>query len=215
MKVQNIDQYTMMYKTDHHWTTRAGFYAYCKLEDYLTQIFQCDVDSRIGDINNYNIEVYEKWHLGSNGQRTGIYFAGIDDFELIVPKFETTIQREKTIGTMQELVYNRKPLQNKEYTSRYTYDYVLDAALGNYRNLDCKNDLKILIVTDSYGKAVNPFLIMGFSEVRFLYDRESQQLTKDYIDSYCPDIVILMYYPDFLAEGSLAFQFQGFGDEEQ
>ena len=49
---------------------------------------------------------------------------------------------------MQELVYNRKPLQNKEYTSRYTYDYVLDAALGNYRNLDCKNDLKILIVTD-------------------------------------------------------------------
>ena len=76
----------MMYKTDHHWTTRAGFYAYCKLEDYLTQIFQCDVDSRIGDINNYNIEVYEKWHLGSNGQRTGIYFAGIDDFELIVPK---------------------------------------------------------------------------------------------------------------------------------
>ena len=164
---------------------------------------------------NYNIEVYEKWHLGSNGQRTGIYFAGIDDFELIVPKFETTIQREKTIGTMQELVYNRKPLQNKEYTSRYTYDYVLDAALGNYRNLDCKNDLKILIVTDSYGKAVNPFLIMGFSEVRFLYNRESQQLTKDYIDSYCPDIVILMYYPDFLAEGSLAFQFQGFGDEEQ
>ena len=173
----------MMYKTDHHWTTRAGFYAYCKLEDYLTQIFQCDVDSRIGDINNYNIEVYEKWHLGSNGQRTGIYFAGIDDFELIVPKFETTIQREKTIGTMQELVYNRKPLQNKEYTSRYTYDYVLDAALGNYRNLDCKNDLKILIVTDSYGKAVNPFLIMGFSEVRFLYNRESEQLTKDYIDS--------------------------------
>ncbi len=215
MKVQNIDQYTMMYKTDHHWTTRAGFYAYCKLEDYLTQVFQCDVDSRIGDINNYDIEVYEKWHLGSNGQRTGIYFAGIDDFELIVPKFETTIQREKTIGTMQELVYNRKPLQNKEYTSRYTYDYVLDAALGNYRNLDCKNDLKILIVTDSYGKAVNPFLIMGFSEVRFLYNRESEQLTKDYIDSYCPDIVILMYYPDFLSEGSLAFQFQGFGDEEQ
>lgn len=112
-------------------------------------------------------------------------------------------------------VYNRKPLQNKEYTSRYTYDYVLDAALGNYRNLDCKNDLKILIVTDSYGKAVNPFLIMGFSEVRFLYNRESEQLTKDYIDSYCPDIVILMYYPDFLSEGSLAFQFQGFGDEEQ
>ena len=62
---------------------------------------------------------------------------------------------------------------------------------------------------------MNPFLIMGFSEVRFLYNRESEQLTKDYIDSYCPDIVILMYYPDFLAEGSLAFQFQGFGDEEQ
>lgn len=32
-----IDQYTLMYKTDHHWTTRAGFYAYGKLADWIEE----------------------------------------------------------------------------------------------------------------------------------------------------------------------------------
>ncbi len=73
MYEDGIDQYDMMYRTDHHWTTEAGLYAYGLLEDYIVGKTGCTVDRRVADISNYRITRYEKWHLGSRGQRTGIY----------------------------------------------------------------------------------------------------------------------------------------------
>lgn len=210
MYEDGIDHYDMMYKTDHHWNTAAGLYAYRHLESYIKEKTGCEVDSRISDISNYQITTYKKWHLGSRGQRTGRYFAGIDDFELYIPNFKTTIQSaDGTTGTMQDLVINMDPLLKHDYTSRYTYDWVLDNSLDHFINLDCKNDIKILIVTDSFGKVVNPYLIMGFSEVEYIYDGEVARITPDYIEEYNPNIVILMYY----AENAMcagAYNFQGF-----
>lgn len=167
-----IDHYSMMYKTDHHWTTEAGFYAYGVLENYIVSKTGCKIDERISDMDNYTITKYKNWHLGSRGQRTGRYYAGIDDFDLITPNFDTKIQNDSgTVGTMQDLVINMEPLSKKQYTSRYTYDYVLGRSLGHYTNLDCQNDIKVLFVTDSFGEAVSPYLIMGFNEISYLNSR--------------------------------------------
>ena len=207
-----IDHYEMMYKTDHHWNTEAGFYAYGILEDYIVSKTECVVDERIADISNYTITTYKNWHLGSRGQRTGIFYSGIDDFDLILPNFDTTIQNKKGIvGTMEELIIDKEPLRNKEYTSRYTYDWVLGRSLGDYSNLDCKNDIRILIVTDSFGKAVIPYLMMGFSEIDYIADGDTSVICPEYIEAYDPDVVILLYYPDRLQENYKdAFNFRGF-----
>lgn len=214
MYEDGIDHYSMMYKTDHHWNTEAGFYAYCILEDYITSETGCDTDERISDIKNYTCKKYENWHLGSRGQRTGRYYAGIDDFELIIPNFNTTIKEYDSgiVGTMPDLVINTEPLANKQYTSRYTYDYVLGNSLGHYLNLDCRNDIRILIVTDSFGKAVNPYLMMGFQEISYVYDADVSSITPEYIESYDPDVVVLMYYPELLQEdyNYKPFDFHGF-----
>lgn len=213
MHQDGIDQYSMMYKTDHHWTTKAGFYAYGVLEDYIKEQIGCIVDSRISDINNYTVTTYNDWHLGSEGQRTGIYYAGIDDFDLIIPNFETTIQNDwGGIGRMQDIVINMAPLSNKQYTSRYTYDHVLDASLGHFVNLSCPNTTKVLMITDSFGKAVNPYMLMGFSEITTVYEANSSSITPEYIEAFDPDVVILMYYPTFLQESGnyTAFNFTGF-----
>lgn len=205
-----IDQYDMMYKTDHHWNTAGGFYAYGKFTEYLQEKLNCEIDERIGDINNYTVTTYKKWHLGSNGQRTGIYYAGIDDFDLVIPNFESTIQHGDKIGRMQDLIIHTDVLQNREYTSRYTYDNVYGYSLSDYVNLDCPNNKKLLIVEDSFGKVVNPYLIMTFGEIRCILNYNSSDLTREYIDSYKPDAVIILIYPSFLSERSDAFDFQGF-----
>lgn len=211
MHGDGIDQYDMMYRTDHHWTTEAGFYAYGILEDYIVEKTGCNVDVRVSDINNYTVTTYPKWHLGSRGQRTGIYYAGIDDFNLIIPDFETTLQNsEGTVGSMQELMINMEPLANKDYTSRYTYDHVMGRGLGDYTNPDCKNDIRILIITDSFGKAVGPYLAMGFQQICYVYDGSSTGVTPKFIENFDPDVVIMMYYPSFLQEKSKAFSFNGF-----
>lgn len=210
MHDDGIDHYDMMYKTDHHWNTKAGFYAYEVLEDYVVNNTGCNVDKRISDLENYTVTIYKDWHLGSNGQRTGKYFAGVDDFELYIPNFETKIKNDAgAIGKMQDLVINTEPLVSKDYNSRYTYDHVLGKSLEHYINLDCKNDLKILLVTDSFGKAVAPYLIMGFSEISYVYDGNVSAITPDYIEAYDPDVVILLYYTQNAMEAG-AYTFQGF-----
>ena len=211
MHDDGIDQYSMMYKTDHHWTTKAGLYAYGILEDYIVDKTGCDVDERISDIQNYTVTTYKKWHLGSRGQRTGIYYAGIDDFDLIIPNFDTSIQNDAgTVGNMQDLMINMEPLANKDYTSRYTYDSVLGGSLGHFTNLDCKNDIKVLIITDSFGKAVAPYLAMGFAQIDYVYDADVSGVTPEFIESMDPDVVIMMYYPEFLLEGRQPFSFSGY-----
>ena len=211
MHDDGIDQYSMMYKTDHHWTTKAGLYAYGVLEDYIVDKTGCDVDERISDIQNYRVTTYKKWHLGSRGQRTGIYYAGIDDFDLIIPNFDTSIQNDAgTVGNMQDLMINMEPLANKDYTSRYTYDSVLGGSIGHFTNLDCKNDIKVLIITDSFGKAVAPYLAMGFAQIDYVYDADVSGVTPEFIESMDPDVVIMMYYPEFLQEGKQPFSFSGY-----
>lgn len=202
-----LDQYDMMYKTDHHWTTEAGFYAYTKLLTWVQEETGAEVDERVIDISNYTKTTYRKWHLGSRGQRTGIYYAGIDDFILVTPNFETSLSNGKVEGRFVDLVINYAPLHNREYTSRYTYDHVLDAALGQYRNNNAKNNLKVLVVTDSFGKAVSPYLILSFKEVSQIYNGMSSQFTDEYIEEYDPDVVILLYYVDSIVGDNRAFSF--------
>ncbi len=212
MHEDGLNQYDMMYKTDHHWTTEAAFYTYGKLEDRLVDQLHCKVDGRVSDIDNYDVITYEKWHLGSYGQRTGSYFAGIDDFNLFVPTFSTTIQRlsDSQQGSMPDLLYDMEPLQSKNTKSKYTYDHVFDNSLDNYRNPDCANDKKIMILTDSFGKALTPYLVMGFQEVRYVPEDDMEQFTKNYIDRYSPDAVIVLYHADCLSDQNDKLNFTGF-----
>ena len=208
MYADGIDQYDMMYKTDHHWTTQAGFYAYTKLLDWIQEKTDCKVDENVKEISNYQQTTYKNWHLGSRGQRTGIYYAGIDDFILITPDFETSISNGTVEGSFKDLIIDESPLRNREYTSRYTYDYVLGNALGNYTNNFARNDVKVLVITDSFGKAVNPYLILSFKEVQWCVSM--QEITEEYIDGYKPDVVIVMYYANAVCEDNVFFSFNNF-----
>lgn len=207
MHEDGINQYDMMYKTDHHWTTEAGFYAYCKLSDYLQRTLNCKVDERIGDIENYTITTYENWHLGSRGQRTGKYYAGIDDFDLISPDFDIEVRRDKDVGTIRDLVLYTDALRDTDYTFRYTYDSVLQASMDSFICNEAKNDKRILMVTDSFGYALNPYMIMSFAQTRTIRNGETEKLTKEFINEYKPDAVVLMYYPTLLTDGDGGFKF--------
>ena len=205
-----IDQYSRMYKTDHHWTTEAGFYAYCLLEKYINETTGCEVDPIISDIENYTVTKYEKWHLGSRGQRTGIYFAGIDDFSLIDPDFDiNVVDPDGHTGSIHNYFFRKEYLGNRDLTSRYTYDSVLGGPnfLGHYKNPDSKNNVKVMMITDSFAKAVTPYMIMQFAEVNTLYNGYVGNITPELIESYDPDVVIMLYYPDVIQQNGGAFEF--------
>ena len=194
-----IDAYDMMYRTDHHWNTRMGFYAYSKLADILEEELQCEIDPIVRDLSNYTIETYPKWHLGSRGQRTGRFFGGIDDFDLITPNFEThlvNVDKPEKEGAFRGLLINTDSLQERDLNllvhdlnNRSTYDMVLDHSLGHYLNFNSHNDKRILIDSDSFGKAVAPFMEISFGQVKSIDAHLGPQL----IDEFGPDAVIMIY----------------------
>ena len=189
-----ISQYDMMYKTDHHWTTEMGFYAYQKFTDFLEAGLSCEVDPAVKTLDNYKITTYPDWHLGSAGQRTGRFFAGVDDFDLIVPQFETflTDMDKKHQGSYEELLIDTEALKHRDLNSRLTYDSVLSDSQGNFINHLSRNDKKILVISDSFGKAVCPFLDISYGQVRSVDGPVGGEL----IDSFQPDAVLVFYELD-------------------
>ena len=218
MHEEGIDQYEMMYRTDHHWTTKGGFYAYTKINEWLMKELNCKVDPQVSNISNYTITTYEKWHLGSNGQRTGASFAGIDDFDLITPNFETSliVMQEDSDkfgqeGSFEDIFIDRRPLEKRNPFSRYTYDDVYGAALTSCVNMRSDNDKKIVLLTDSYGRAIAPYLSISYKQLVKL-GTDVDSLTSSFIeDIYKPDVVIMcLYAGNAIGDGDYARSYYDF-----
>ncbi len=198
LEKDGIDSYEMMYRTDHHWTTGMGFYTYRKLADIIEKELGCEIDPRVRDSGSYTRKMYKRWHLGSRGQRTGKYFGGIDDFEVFIPNFETdlaTADGEKE-GTYTDLLVNLKPLEKKDLklmrddiNKRSIYDRVLESSQADYINKLSLNDEKVLIIGDSFTKAIFPFMDISFARTRW----ESGPASEKLLEEMAPDIVVMLY----------------------
>jgi hypothetical protein len=134
--------------------------------------------------------------MGSEGIRVGrrYYSESIDDFHLIVPRFDTRLENRNTgkVGSYQELLIDRSPLQARDLWNRLTYDRVYGACTdGHFRNLaEDAIDKKVLILTDSMGKVVAPFLILVCRETLVRYDTSPELL-----EAFAPDFVIDLRFP--------------------
>lgn len=209
-----IDQYTMMYKTDHHWTTKAGFYAYGKIADWIEEKTGVGAEEKIRNIENYSVTTYENWHLGSRGQRTGPLFAGIDDFDLILPEFDTRLTNGEKTGSFEELFINLDSFAEEDITLRSTYDMTMRQSCGDFTNLNAVNDLKIFWIGDSFSEAVCPYINISYQEVQYLYCLYSIDLTEDYLETYDPDVVICLYSPENIFDANgVAFNFPVEGNQ--
>lgn len=206
---QGLETYDLFYRTDHHWTTKGGFWAYNQIVDYIEKRYNVEADTQVRNIDNYNVVTYKEWHLGSRGQRTGKYYAGIDDFDLITPKFDTYIQVYGTEkgGSLTDVMFNMMPLQKNDYMSRYTYDYVLNGTCGYWHNPNASVDMKVMIIGDSMVKAVMPYLALTFTDVAYgAYCADTTSVTSELINNYQPDVVISLNYVTNIAESAFVWE---------
>ena len=79
---------------------------------------------------------------------------------------------------------------------------------GNYNNYNAKSDKKILVIGDSMSSAVCPYIILSFQEMRYAGNWVTPVITKEQLDEWQPDIVIMMYYPNKInVNDAFFFQF--------
>lgn len=194
------------YSTDHHWTTEASFYATINIIEYIEKNYEIDLDKDYRKIENYTREIYENSFLGSIGIKVGEYYLenGRDDFELLIPKFETNLKythydrngfdMEKE-GDFREAFIDVSKLNDIYYNNKYESNLYGGFVENIIENRTVDNNLKVLLISHSYGRNMTQYLSLFFKETRYLDPQDGRFTSNylEYISFYNPDIVIVMY----------------------
>jgi len=201
---EGMDHSAAFFVTDHHWTPETGLWAYIKIIEKLVQEGTIGpVESPSMDTGEYSIEVFEDIFLGSFGKRTGRYFAGLDDFSVITPKFETEFSvatpykddGEKS-GSFSELLIDRSKLEVDFFEGNPYVTYGLAAkGLVRYTNENAPIDLKVLAIGDSFSHVTYIYLPFIFSECDQIDMRYIEGDFERYYTEFDPDIVIMLVNP--------------------
>lgn len=210
VRKQNKDWYSLYYRTDHHWTNEAAFWAYGEIAKTLSNDFNIEIDEKYYDTNSYSVRSYKNAFLGTQGKRVGSTYAGLDDINFFIPKFETDLEYQRQ-GLTLKGDFDATLLFDEQYVTGDIFkDFCYEASMGgNYGYIKITNKLntngkKVLLIKDSYANPVAPYLSLGVSELevvdpRYFEDEMHMSIT-DYISQSNPDLVIMLYNPNALKD---------------
>ena len=207
MEEQDMSMESSFFITDHHWLPETGLWAAGEICQEMNRSYGFPYDPALTDISNYNVKVYQDVFLGSEGKKVGQYFTplGLDDISVITPKFETKLTVEDTKGvregtladTMIEPIDpNSVNLYYDNLYARYSYG---DMGLQVVQNhLSDPEAPKVVIIRDSFGSAVTPFLSLAavslhIIDLRHWRGTEEADTIYEYIRQEKPDCVLVLY----------------------
>lgn len=203
-----VDFYSLYLRTEHHWNGYGGFYAFQEICQYMQEHFGTEIDPDVLDVNNYENVVLEETSLGHYGQKTGQFFAGYDEFPVLIPKFETqqscfVTHRDITrTGDFYDAIFDKDFLK-AEKRNRGLYGMYIggDFPLVIHESETAKNPETVMVFIDSYGTIVESYLTTAFQKVvavdlRWVLRKGMEESAVDFIELYQPDTVIVMFNPN-------------------
>lgn len=194
------------FKTDHHWTPEAAFQVYQETCEYLNRECNFNIEKKYYSTEFLKRENYPQSFLGAEGRRTGKYYAGLDDFELIYPDYPTnftlSIPNKKVTrnGNFYDAILDEQQILGEysfERNSYYKYlggDYPIVNIINHMQN----NGKKIIVVKDSFGISFSSFLSLACEELSIVDVRYSEEPLENTIKHLQPDAVIFCYSPGYL-----------------
>lgn len=216
----------IFFKTDHHWTIPAAFYAMGEIVDKINESFgeNLDPEGYYTDIANYELVTYRSGMLGYMGRKTGASFCDIEDFTAIWPKFEGNFTREcmtesghilESQGSFTECLMDTSVLlEESDAYSNSQYALYLDE-LRSYEkiiNVENPDGCKMFMIRDSDFSPVIAFLMPMCGQIDAMWFlEETRELDiETYVKENEFDYIIVEVYPYNI--DSSAFNF--FEDEE-
>ncbi|MBE6688398.1 MAG: hypothetical protein E7588_03850 [Ruminococcaceae bacterium] len=205
-----LDKTQLFYVTDHHWTTETAFWGFKETVEKIKQNYNIDLDPQgiYTDISNYTAEEYPQSFLGAQGRRVGRFYVGVDDYTLLLPKFNTSFITLDTItspdkpvsqGDFREAFIDEEILSSDDVSANKHAAYLTvdrgELIIKNELNPDGK---KVLMIKDSFAMPYACFMAPCTSETVMIdlrYFPMSRSLS-DYINEYQPDVVLFLYNPE-------------------
>jgi len=207
MEKDAVDHYAMFLKTEHHWNSYGGFYAFQRLCNYLIEQFGELINTEMLDITNYREKVLDATSLGYYGQRTGVFFADYEEFTLIYPTFVTqqtcTIPHRGIVrnGDFCDAIFDESFLVLPK-RSRGLYGMYIggDFPVVVHNSKTAENPGTIMMFIDSFGTIIESYLTTVYQNViaidlRWVSNLGWEETAVDFINEYEPDIVVVAYSP--------------------
>lgn len=207
IREQGLDHVSLFFRTDHHQKPETGFWMFQQLAEWMHRRYGYALDAQVMNRENYRVEVYPGIMLGNDGKRTGRFFAGLDDMELLLPTFETDLslaipsEGEVRTGDFDEVMFQREHLTGSIYTDSPYLTYIGDDyPLVRHENPRAIGQKRILVLKDSCVLIIQPYFSLWLPRVDVVDLRyfKSQSLMT-YIEETAPDAVLILYSPTALA----------------
>ena len=212
-----LEMDVLFYKTDHYWTTEGAFIAMVEIVEGIERIYgiQLDKDGYYSDRNNYSSKTYEQVSTGAMGKISGRTYAGMDNFTILTPDFDTDFEwhdmehNTVTAGDFEKAFINIKFIEEEGTYRNYANHVYLAGVVDRDRIINNKNKTgpKILCLRDGYFSPVACFLAPMCSQIDMVYtdrghnDIDYEQLIKE--EKY--DILLIENYPYNLDEESFDY----------
>ena len=195
------DWSSFFFRTDHHWTPEAAFLAHQAISEVLEGTFGWDLPDRNTDPAAFRRETLSDWFLGSQGKRVGSLYAGVDDFEVWTPAFQTDftysapfydMERE---GPWEESLLFPERVEERDWFGGNPYTLYAggDYPMGRIVDHENEDGPRIMLLRDSYACVLTPFLALDCSELITIDLRYFQDDLLTYVDWLEPDLVMVMY----------------------
>lgn len=177
-------------RTDHHWTALGAYYASSVFADKagvaFDDISEFEAVRRPGYLGTY-------YYVYSSKDNNSVLQQNPEDFLSFVPdaKYKTEYYSSGGFanGPIDESRLSEHDgfffeISDKKIGSWYSTFILGDTYCVKAVSEECKNGRKLLIVKDSYGNALAPFMIEGFEEVYIVDGRKYSKNLKETVNEF-------------------------------
>lgn len=205
LEQSGVEWYDYFYRSDHHWRNNAAFLAYTEICGYMENCGLPIVHEYL-NTDQYEKINYEDVFLGTHARMAGTLYAGLDDYELWLPLFDTEfsltvasqgIQRE---GSFEECFVHYENLDRPSFDYYAYYAYLKE----DYDCIEIVNEnnpegAHVIIVRDSVAVPVSVFLASQCSELDILDLRYNSDMDRiAYIKEQKPDLILYIFGTGYL-----------------
>lgn len=184
----------MYFYSDHHWKPKAAHYAYVSIIEEMRKVYPGIPNPLTRE--DFDWEENPKEFYGSESRRvTKSNTKRSDTITIVKPKFDEEKIDVCSRGKCDRGFYNMNFLENEDlYTNRYITYFDGDVPEGIVKNPNVKNEMKILILKDSYANALIQFVARNFSETSVLDLRHNTDVDiRDYIKENKIEAVLFVH----------------------
>lgn len=207
--INEMDLYDMFYETDHHWKAETGVWASKLVINEINMRYGIGLDETVFE-EEFLSACYEERLLGSLGKKVTMEVASLEDFTILYPSGYTDLSIDVPAyeyaarGEFMDVVIDWMWLDNVDnidYYNEYIYESYCygNNALIQMENHLCDNDKRVLILSNSFGLVVTPYIALSAKYVDQIHPGFFNGSIKKYIEVTKPDVVIALYSPSSIA----------------